>query len=153
MSMDEAGFEGVGTPLVVVGVIVMNGSALLLGKDANTKQWTLPKGGVTKFQGLQDVGQTAVFETTGISVQVTGSIFVSEEIIPPNHHHVIIVCLGKPLGTGDTLAPIAPRPDIFSEVKWVDFRELGEIQDDVDNVTADAIMKFGLFLQSKQRGA
>ena len=145
MSMDEAG-----TPQVVVAVIVMNGSAMLLGKDVNTKQWTLPKAGVTKFQALQDVGRAGVWEATGITVQVTGSIFVSEEIIPPDQHQVIVVTLGKPVGTGHALEP-TPNSEVFSEVRWVDFRELGAIQDDVDNVTADAIMKFGLYLQSKQR--
>lgn len=139
------------TPQVVVAVIVMNGSALLLGKDVNTKQWTLPKGGVLKFQRLQAVAQTAIAETTGISTEVTGSMFISEDITPPDQHNIVVVALGKPLGTGDALKPVA-RPDIFSEVRWVDFRELGEIQNDIDNVTADAIMKFGLYMQAKARG-
>lgn len=161
MSMDEVGNGGkqpedaqqvVGVPRVVVAVIVMNGSAILLGRDVGTKLWTLPKGGVAKFQRLQVVGQTVVFETTHIAVHVTGSLFVSEEIIPPDHHQITVITLGQPLGSGDALTPIA-NPDVFSEVRWVDFRELGNIQNEIDNVTADAVMKFGLYIQAKTRGA
>src|SRR5208282_1811696 len=104
--------------------------------------WTLPKGGVLKFQELQTVGRTAVAETTGIAVEVTGSIFISEDIVPPEHN-VVVVALGKLLGSGDALKPVA-RLDVFSEVRWVDFRELGDIQHDIDSITTDAIMKFGL---------
>lgn len=139
------------TPQVVVAIIVLNAKSLLLGKDAATGYWTLPKGGVQKFQQIQAVAQTAVFETTGIATQVTGSIFVSEDIAPPDVHQVIIVTMGQPKPDAD-LTPI-PRPDIFSEVKWVDFRNIGEYQDTVDNMTADAIMKFGMYLNSKARGA
>jgi len=138
------------TPQVVVAVIVLHNKSLLLGKDTASGFWTLPKGGVQKFQGLQAVAQTAVFETTGISTQVTGSIFVSENIEPPDLHQVIIVTMGDPKKGAD-LTPI-PRPDIFSEVKWVDFREIGDYQETVDNVTADAIMKFGIYLKSKAQG-
>jgi|SRR5271157_1801897 len=139
------------SPTVVVAVIVMHGSTMLLGKDTKTGFWTLPKGAVQKFQGLQAVGQTSVFETTGIATQVTGSIFVSEDIVPPDHHQVIVVTMGQPTKDADR-TPI-PRPDIFSEVRWVDFRNLGDYQETVDDVTADAIMKFGMYLNSKARGA
>lgn len=138
-------------PSVIVAVIMLNAKTLLLGKDALTGFWTLPKGLVQKFQGLQAVGQAAVFETTGIAAQVTGSIFVSEDIVPPDQHSVVVVTMGEVKKDAD-LTPI-PRPDIFSEVKWVDFRDLGEYQETVDNITADAIMKFGIYLQSKLRGA
>jgi ADP-ribose pyrophosphatase YjhB (NUDIX family) len=139
------------TPQVVVAVIVLHDKSLLLGKDAETGYWTLPKGGVQKFQQIQAVGQTAIFETTGIAAVVTGSIFISEDIAPPDHHQVVVVTMGQPKPDAD-LTPI-PRPDIFSEVRWVDFRNLVEYQETVDNLTADAIMKFHIYLQSKARGA
>jgi ADP-ribose pyrophosphatase YjhB (NUDIX family) len=139
------------TPDVIVAVIVTNGGTLLLGQDVGTKLWTLPKGGILKFQGIQDAAQKAVFDTTGISVQVPGSIFVAEEFVPPDRHDIIIATLGKPLGDGSTLVP-KPNPEAFSEVRWVDFRNLGEYQETVDNMTADAIMKFGIYLQQKTQG-
>jgi hypothetical protein len=138
----------VSLPQVVVAVIVLNTSALLLGRDKNTDQWTLPKRIVGKFQEIQAVGQSIVWEGTGISVQIVGSIFVSEEIIPPSNHQIIVVTLGKPIGGGEALTPVEYSTE-FSEIKWVDFRELGDIQDDVDAITADAIMKFGAYMQNK----
>src|SRR5271170_6353840 len=134
-------------PSVIVAVIMLNGSTLLLGKDTLTGLWTLPKGLVQKFQDMQAVGQAAIFETTGIAAQITGSIFVSQDIVPPDTHSVVIGTMGQ-IKPGADLTPI-PRPDIFTEVKWVDFRDLGEYQETVDNITADAIMKFGMYLKAK----
>jgi ADP-ribose pyrophosphatase YjhB (NUDIX family) len=140
-------------PQVVVAVLVTSTvGGLLLGRDAKSKQWALPYGVIPKFQAIQTVGETAVRELTGASVQVMGSIFISENIIPPHEHQVVVVALGKLL-TDFEGTTLIPDGNIFSEVRWVDFRQLGEIQDEIDNVTADAIMKFGLYLQGKTRAA
>lgn len=139
------------TPQVIVAVLVMNGSTLLLGQDVNTGKWTLPKGGVLKYQPLQAVGETATLETTGVAVTVTGSIFVSEEMnTDTQEHNIIVITLAKPTSPENTA--LSPH-DVFTEVRWVDVRDLGGYQETVDNLTADAIMKFGYYLQSKARGA
>ncbi len=132
-------------PQVVVAVIVVNGTLLLLDKGAKTGQWTLPKRAVSKFQTVEDAGRRAVLEATGVSVDITGSLFVSEEIIPPDVHDIAVITLGKLIGDGILSVSNGPA-------QWVDFRDLSKIQGDVDNLTADSLMKFGLYLQSKARG-
>jgi len=140
-------------PNVVVAVIVLNQSTILLGKSAATGKWTLPAQTIAPFQSQADAGVQGVLASTGVNVEVTASLFVSENINPPSAHDIVVVALGKPLGdlpTNDSF--ITTNLTIFSQVRWVDFRELGDIQNDVDDVTADAIMKFGMFLQSKSAG-
>lgn len=137
--------------LPIVAIIVMNKSALLLGQDSISKQWTLPKAEISFGQPTQAVAQKAVFETTGIAVTIGGSIFVSEDI-KPDHHYVVVVAIAQPIGKEGNIDPI-PMPGVFSDVKWVDFRDLGEYQETTDDLTADAIMKLGSYLQGKARGA
>src|SRR5271163_760985 len=127
------------TPQTVVAVIVLHDSGILLGKDAKTNKWTLPKSILRKFLPTQDAARIAVESASGLAVEVTSSIFISEEIVPPDTHNVVVVTLGKL--TGD--AAVTHLDPAYSEVRWVDFRELGTIQDDIDDITADAIMKLG----------
>lgn len=137
--------------LPIIAVLVMNKSTLLLGQDSVSKQWTLPKAEISFGQPCQGVAQKAVFETTGVAVTIGGSIFISEDI-QPDHHYVVVVALGQPIGKDANIEPI-PMPGVFSAAKWVDFRELGDYQNSVDDLTADVIMKFGVYMQSKARGA
>lgn len=140
------------TPQLVVAVLIIGGNGtVLLGRDANSNQWTLPKGAITKFQPTQEVAKIAVLETTGIPVNVTGSLFITEEIVPPDTHNVYVITLGQTEDKQE-LEPM-PRADVFSEVRWVGFNDLQSISADIDPVTADAITKFGLYLQAKRRSA
>jgi ADP-ribose pyrophosphatase YjhB (NUDIX family) len=137
--------------LPIVAVIVMNKTSILLGQDSSSKQWTLPKAEISFGQPAHGVAQKAVFETTGVAVTIGGSIFISEDI-KPDHHYVVVVAIAQPIGKEGNIEPI-PMPGVFSAAKWVGFDELGEYQETVDNLTADAIMKFGSYLQGKARGA
>jgi len=136
------------TPQVLAAVIVLHGSGILLGKDTVTGKWTLPKSIVPKFEPLEDTARMAVAGASGLAVDVTSSIFISQEIVPPNEHTIVVVTLGKL--TGD--AAVTHLDPAYSEIRWVDFRELGTIQDDIDDITADAIMKLGTYMQAKARG-
>ena len=128
---------------IEVSAIVLNEGKVLIGR-AGEHKWVTPGGSILEGETLLDATINSVFQCTGVTVEPKSVIFVSE-IIEPEHR--IILYLYADYVNGD-----AAPSGIWDEVKWVDVRELGSVQDEMANETIDAFFKFSVVLR-KSGGA
>lgn len=129
-------------PRIGVAVIVIDKGRILLGrstKEPIVGKWVVPGGRIEPFEAVQATGEREVLEETGLTVQVRNVMFVSEIVAPPAEHRIILYVNGI-LENGE----IKAGSDL-SEVRWVDFRELDSIADDMSELTVDAISKLGMY--------
>ncbi len=133
-------------PRVGIAAIVTRGTEILLGrskKEPIVGKWIIPGGGVRPFESLPDTVVRELKEETGLTIKPGAVLFVSEVLNPPTEHRIVIYvdaeCAGGELRAGDDL----------SEVRWVDARNLGDLQNDMSELTIDALHKFSLILKAR----
>ncbi len=133
-------------PHTGIAAIVTRGSEILLGrskKDPIKGKWVIPGGGVKPFEALSDTVVREFLEETNIRIKPGAVLFVSEVLDPPMDHRIVIYAeaeyVSGEIKVGDDL----------SEVKWVDVRKLGDLQDEISELTIDALHKFSLILKAR----
>lgn len=133
-------------PRTSVAAIVTRGSEVLLGcsiKEPIVGKWVIPGGDIEPFESIVTTVQFTLLEETGIIIKPGSVLFVSEVLNPPHDHRILIYVdaefLGGALQAGEN----------FSEVAWVDVRKLGDMQDDMSELTIDALHKFSLILRAR----
>lgn len=136
-------------PNLTVGTIVMQDRAsVLLGKvsadGVDAGLWAIPDGIVNDGETIRDACIRTVKEATGLDVEPRMTLFLCERVVEGDHRIGIFV-LAEPTNTG-----IVPS-ERYSEMKWVDVRELGNLQknEGMSDFTADAFVKFSVFLQQQ----
>ena len=72
-------------------------------------------------------------------------IFVSEIIKPEQEIHRLLIYLYADYVEGDIT--IREENPLWTEARWVDVRELGDIQDSLSDEAVDAFYKFSLILR------
>lgn len=114
-------------PSVGVGVVVVDGGALLLvrrGHEPYPGTWAVPGGRVRRGETLRAAAAREAAEETGLAVDVGAVVWVGETIgpgDPPAWHHVIVDF--RAVVTGGTLA----AGDDAADVRWVPVGELGAL--------------------------
>jgi 8-oxo-dGTP diphosphatase len=134
----------ISTPRVGAATFVVNGTQILLGRSKKlNNQIIIPGGGVKPFESINDAARREILEEAGIQILMQDVLFVTEIINPPNEHRVVIFMLAQYL-SGELEAG-----DDLGEVFWADTRELAQYQDDMTEVTLDAIYKFSIAVRSR----
>lgn len=135
------------TPAVIAAVIVLGGNTFLMGKSRTTGQWGIPQAQVKWLESMDVTSKRAVLNYSGIEAEITGQLFSTQDI-KTDSHIIGVITMGKVTG-----GEMKNETEECSEVKWVSADMLGDIQDEVDNLSADAIQKFGLYLRSRAAAA
>ena len=149
---EHDGLQPVNFPRVGAATFVIKGTEILLGRSKKlNNQIVIPSGGIKPFETVNDAARREVLEKTGIACLVQDILFVSEYIQPPQgaswsglaDHRIVIYMLGQYVD-GEPFAG-----DDLSEVFWADTRELAKYQNDMTDMTVDAIYKFSIALRSR----
>ena len=141
--MDSQGHVIVG-PRVGAATFVINGTKILLGRSKKlNNQIVIPGGGVKRGELLQQAARREIKEEAGIEVLMGDVLFVSELIEGGDHR--IVIYLEARYVEGELVAG-----DDLSEVFWADTRELNKYQDDMTDLTTDAIYKFSIAVRSRR---
>jgi nucleoside triphosphatase len=129
---------------VGAATFVIKGTEILLGRSKKlANKIVIPGGGVRPFEKVNDAARREILEETGIVCLVDDILFVSELVAPPYEHRIILYMLGQYVD-GEPVAG-----DDLSEVFWCDTRKLADYQDDMTDLTIDAICKFHVALRSR----
>jgi ADP-ribose pyrophosphatase YjhB (NUDIX family) len=115
-----------GTPLVGVGVVVIDQGRMLLverGRGILSGSWAIPGGKVRYGERLTDAAIREIREETGLEVALGDVVWTGESLgasEPPEHHVVLVDYTGKVTGgelrAGDDAADVAfvPLEDLRS---------------------------------------
>jgi nucleoside triphosphatase len=127
---------------------VVKGTEILLGRSKKlNNKIVIPGGGVQPFEKVNDAARREVLEETGVACLVDDILFVSELVNPSYEHRVVLYMLGQFVAYADEKGLQAG--DDLSEVFWADTRKLADYQDDMTELTVDAICKFHIALRSR----
>jgi ADP-ribose pyrophosphatase YjhB (NUDIX family) len=129
----------------VIAIIMKPEGKVLIGRNSEGKL-VIPGDTVRLYEQGKDTLARAFIEKTGLIIQPQSVMFVSEIVKPPAPHRIII-CMYAVVVSGE----LSAGGDL-TEVKWVDVRALGTIQDDMDDVAIDAFHKFSIVLKSQAMG-
>ena len=113
-------------PRTRVAVVVVDGDRLLLVRHQKPGKsyWLLPGGGLDYGEELAACARRELMEETGLDVEVTGYLYLSESIAPDGSRHILHVTLaGKVVGGALRKAD----EDVLAEVAWVPFAGLPEL--------------------------
>lgn len=146
--LDTSRGETRSLPRIGIAALVTRGSEILLGKsnkDPIKGKWVIPGGGVKPFEALTETVVRELKEETGIVIKPGAVLFVSEVLDPPVEHRIVIY-VDSEYVSGELKAG-----DDLDEVKWVDVRSLGDMQQAgvVSELTIDALHKFSLILKAR----
>jgi 8-oxo-dGTP diphosphatase len=133
-------------PRTGIAAIVTRGTQILLGrskKEPIVGKWVIPGGGVKPFEALPDTVTRELKEEAGIDIKPGAVLFVSEVLDEPVEHRIVIYVdaeyVGGELKAGDDL----------SEVRWVAAQDLGDLQDEMSELTIDALNKFSYIVKAR----
>ncbi len=142
--MSETLFQGQ-LPRIGAATFVIKGTEILLGRSKKQGgKLVVPCGGVLPYESVNDAARREILEEAGIQVLVQDILFVTEILNQAQQEHrIVIFMLGQYL-SGELVAG-----DDLSEVFWVDTRKLDEYQDEMTDVTIDAIYKFSIAIRSR----
>ena len=131
-------------PHVGAATFVVKGTEILLIRSKKLNgQIVIPGGGIRPFETVNNAARREVLEETGIACLVQDILFVSELVKPGEDHRIVIYMLGQYID-GEPVAG-----DDASEAFWCDTRELAKYQDDMTDMTVDAIYKFSIAIRSR----
>jgi len=132
-------------PRVGAATFVVKGTEILLGRsNKQGGKLVIPGGGVRPYESVNNAARREILEEAGIQVLVQDILFVTEILNQPQQEHrIVIFMLGQYLS-----GELVPGDDL-SEVFWVDTRKLDEYQDEMTDVTIDAIYKFSIAIRSR----
>lgn len=131
-------------PRVGAATFVINGTKILLGRSKKlNNQIVIPGGGVKWGEALQEAARREIREEAGIEILMGDTLFVSEIVTPTDHR--IVIYLEARYVEGELEAG-----DDLSEVFWADTRELNKYEEDMTDLTTDAIYKFSIAVRSRR---
>lgn len=139
-------------PRIGAATFVIKGTEILLGRSRKHPgplgdKIVIPGGGIKAFEGVNDAARREILEETGVACLVDDILFVSELVKPPYEHRIILYMLGQFVTYADEKGLQAG--DDLSEVFWCDTRKLADYQDEMTDLTIDAIVKFNIAIRSR----
>ena len=135
-------------PRTGIAAIVTRDSEILLGRSNKAPingKWVIPGGGVKPFESLHETVVREFKEETNVTIKPDAVLFVGEVLDPPIEHRIVIYVEAEYV-SGELKAG-----DDLNEVRWVDVRQLGNLQDEMSKLTIDALHKFDLILKARAR--
>ena len=131
-------------PIVEISTLIIHDAKVVLGKDENGK-WRLPGGKINQFESCQDAAVRTFRETTGISIKANNILFINEDIsIPEERHRIIVYAYGEYVE-----GVIGEQMPTYTDIQWVDVRELGPLQADMTDEVLDGFFKISLVLKQQ----
>ena len=130
-------------PHIGVATFVIKGTEILLGRSKKLGgKIVVPGGEIQPFEHINETARREILEETGVQILVQDILFVSELVQPPDHRIVVFM-----MGTYVDGEPKAG--DDLSEAFWADTRKLDQYQDDMTDMTVDALVKFSMALSRR----
>jgi 8-oxo-dGTP diphosphatase len=110
----------------VAAVLVLDGQMVLVRHRKDDRAYhLLPGGGVEAGETLQQALTREVVEETGLSIEVSRPLFISETIDPRGGRHLLnVTFLGSVVGGRITSQPLDPRVEAVDLVSPADLATL-----------------------------
>ena len=128
-------------PQVEVASIIMHEGRVLIGRPKNG-QWEIPGGAIQPFEELKTAAIRSVFSLSGVTSDPKNVVFVSEVLNEKLNSHRVIIYIYSMYVEGE----LKPSVD-WEEAQWYDVRQLGDLQNQMDDQTVDAFYKFSMILR------
>jgi ADP-ribose pyrophosphatase YjhB (NUDIX family) len=132
--------------LGVNSIVMKNDVTVLIAKaksGPDTGLWVIPGDLILDQESVRMASIRIIKEECGITIEAKETLFLCE-IVKPDDHRISIFCFANHL-EGE------PCPNaLYSEVKWVDVRDLGHIQqkEGFSVFAEEGFFKFSKFLKS-----
>jgi 8-oxo-dGTP diphosphatase len=134
-------------PHIGVATFVIKGTEILLGRSKKLGgKIVIPGGEIKPFEHINDTARREIMEETGVATLIQDILFISELIDrkrDPNDHRIVIYMLGQYVD-GEPVAG-----DDLSEAFWADTRKLDQYQEDMTDMTVDALVKLSMALSRR----
>ena len=148
-------------PNLPVGTIVMYDRAHVLiakaisGPDAGL--WTIPNGVIGDGETVRNASVRSIKEDAGVDVEPKMTLFICERVVSDDHRVAVFVLAEPVLAPASVASSVLPSEPVlipgagYSDVRWVDVRNLGDVQknEGMSDFTADAFVKFSGFLKTQ----
>ena len=128
-------------PTIEVASLIMKEGAVLIGRPEGGL-WEIPGGAIQPFEEMKTAAIRNVFSLSGVASDPQNVIFVSEVLNEKLNQHRVIIYVYSSYIEGD----LKPSED-WEEAQWYDVRQLGELQNEMDEQTVDAFYKFSMILR------
>jgi ADP-ribose pyrophosphatase YjhB (NUDIX family) len=139
------------SPRITVATIVMKDRAnVLLGRSnrsLTSGKLVIPGSYLQLYETIFEASARGIKEQAGITVNPKQMLFMSEKVDKDTkEHRLAAFCFGEYV-EGE------PKPGSdFTDITWVDPRELGNMQSELDELTVDAFYKFSIVMRSQANG-
>lgn len=100
------------------------GSKILMVRNKDNGQWTLPGGSVEPGESLDQAAIREVMEETGYTIQVCGVMAVNEAKLQKLREHIVFITFRAEIVGGQEDITL---PDEIAEISWIDLDQADQL--------------------------